>query len=202
LIQKYHKKLETYDLMLRYFAEYHTDEYSLIELLQSAKDSATEEIQSKQGLTKFIAMIQYANQKGCSESHLLLDDIINSPDLELKLGKAELYNQVVVTKVFLLVKQNTKESIEEIKQILRDAAFDISSSPCKTCLAMLWKHGDELATLENYKLAIDYYLIACKLFSSSLADSRNHAIIQRKMAMCHLFLEDSQSARECCLKGN
>jgi hypothetical protein len=188
--------------MLEYVAQRECDDQSLFQVLETAHKEAKEEIMTKKGLSKFVSMIQFASDKGCHAAHSLLDNIMNSSDMDTRFGRDELNNHLLVTKVFLLLQKNSTESREQIRELLRESEWTLDSTYMKTCLAMFWKHGDELALREEYKIAIEYYQLSCKLFCSNLADSRNHAIVQRKLAMCHLYLGDPSSARECCLKGS
>jgi hypothetical protein len=199
--QQKHNTLDAYFLMLECTIKREYDEHSLFQVLEKAYLEAKNEILTKKGLGMFVSMIQFASDKGCGAAHTLLDTIMKSAEMDARFGRDELKHHLLVTKIFLLLQKNNTESISHIKELLRESQWALDSQYMKTCLAMFWKHGDELALREEYSNAVSYYQLSCQLFSSNLADSRNHAIIQRKLAMCHLYLDDPSAARECCLTG-
>lgn len=67
--------------------------------------------------------------------------------------------------------------------------------------ALFWKHGDLKANNFKYDAAIAWYVEATKLFTANLTDSRNSAIIHRKIAYCQFKLGNCQLALDACVKA-
>jgi tetratricopeptide (TPR) repeat protein len=101
----------------------------------------------------------------------------------------------------LITKHNTPEKLEQVKELLRGSRLELGSSSAKTCLMLLCKQGDSFVEARDYIQACEFYKLACNLFSSNLVDSRNQAILQRKIAFCYISLESYETAREACVKA-
>jgi hypothetical protein len=93
-------------------------------------------------------------------------------------------------------------SVFQIQNALNNfGEIDRSLEAIKSSLVQIWKFGDLKASNQDYSTGLELYKIASGLFSSNLSDSRNNAILCRKMAYCSIKLKHFDEAFEYCLKG-
>ncbi|RIA83168.1 meiosis protein SPO22/ZIP4 like-domain-containing protein [Glomus cerebriforme] len=69
------------------------------------------------------------------------------------------------------------------------------------CQLILWQNGDRDYSNQNYERAKQWYIIAYKWLTSNQTNSRNAAILQRKIALCYLEMDTLADAIEAVHKS-
>lgn len=124
------------------------------------------------------------------------------PQPELIHGESDHQAQLIITQLYLLSTSDSCSS-DKLDQVLASLPtnVDVSSSPFKSCQALLWARGDVFAKQKLWPQAISWFQNAAKLVSSNLQDARNGATLHRKIAYCLMQMEKYQEALEFCSKG-
>ncbi|KAJ3068583.1 hypothetical protein HDU98_008272 [Podochytrium sp. JEL0797] len=125
--------------------------------------------------------------------------------------KVGLVEKVFLTKIQLLVSVSggggggtaVEKRVAEVEKVIAGVAAGrgVGKDTARMAQLAVWKCGENAMAQHLYQDAIDWFLVALKLVTGESGDERNLAILQRKLALCHVELKHYDAALTSCQKA-
>jgi tetratricopeptide (TPR) repeat protein len=172
------------------------DEYKRIYEL-AINHSLKQVYQSKDQFDWALKLIDTIAEFGYTkEANFILNDLVRNQIVK------KFRSKTLNLRIKLAIKIDSNEIITELESILDDyGEIDLSEDCIKASIIQISSFGDQKSNQFDWNAALKLYEFASQLFSSNLEDSRNNAILCRKMSLCCVRLAFVDKALEYCIQA-